>query len=405
MATWELISHPDIWRAIQSHKKTKTLQGPKLPFSCKAVLDDKVYKKIQKDPLLQEKIQLPCTKLYKEMVAKMSGTAQNYDKAVQALITKVEDEGDIVAAKQLQKINPTFEAALKKIADEYSKKMIAAAEKGWKDYVKLKADLKKFKIKVAVDFALRGLGVAVNALKIAVSGPVGIVFAVQGTVKDLVKTANDLYLIFRNMTMLTERLQTGAQDLAKRLAGGAGKTGEALASFVSGITGYCGKTGTQLLKELKFYKARAQQYEKDTHSLAKKLNKLLDEAKKMAKELPANFASDLKLIENEVRKVINEVRARVQQVKAYYTFQSDTQKQVEGLMKDAGLKNLPTWIKRFETVVDVAKSATGAALTDGEGWKDVTKTLLKVEGYVVTLGKNVERHYKGISDTVAKATV
>ena len=405
MATWELISHPDVWRAIQSHKKTRTLIGPKLPFSCKAILDDKMYKKIQKDPLLQEKVQLPCTKLYKDMIAKMSGTAQNYDKTVEALIDKVEAEADVTAAKQLGKINPTFEAALKKIAEEYTKKMITAADKGWKDYVKLKADLKKFKIKVAVDFTLRGLGIAVNAVKVAIAGPVGIIFAVQGIVKDITKTADDLYLLFRNMRGLTDNIYSGTQSLAKRLGEGKGKTGEVLASVVAGLTGYCGKTGTQLLKQLKFYKARAQQYEKDTHKLAKKLEKLLAEAKKMGRELAPELKSDLKLLENEIASVINQVQARVQQVKSYYKFHADSQKTVEDLMKDAGLKNLEKWIKRFETAVDLAKSATGAAMTDAAGWQDVTKTLAKVDGYLVTILKNAERHYKGVSDTLAKAAV
>ncbi|WP_299700001.1 hypothetical protein [uncultured Tateyamaria sp.] len=403
MATWSIISHPDIWKVIQKHKKTQLLNAPKISFDYTATFPDKVFKEIKADPLLIEKIRNPCELLFNKMIAEMSKITQEYDKVVAAKRQAITDRGDILAVKTLKALPAALEKQLNTVSNTYVSKMDAASKKGWDDYVKLKTAYKKFRIKVRVDFALRGVGVAINAIKVVTAGPVGIVFAVQGTLKDAVSTANELYLIFRKLEKVQERIETGVNALSDKMVGGKGKKADVLKSFAASITGYCGKTGKQMQKELRFYEGRMVEYEQKAHTLSKRLNKLLEKAESLAKKLPKEVAQDVSKIETEVGKLITMVKDRVTKLPNYKTFHKDTKKTLDDLMNDKGLKNLDKWINAFETAVDAAKIATGAASTDASGWKNIDKTLVTTNGYLISLGKAVERHYKGVSKTVANA--
>ena len=402
MATWKVISYPDIWKQIQQKKKTLLLKAPKVSFDYTATFPDKVFKEIKADPLLIEKIRNPCERLFTQMIAEMSKIAQEYDALVAKKRKAITEKGDITAIKILKTYPDALDKQLNTVADKYVLKMNAASKKGWDDYVAVKAAYKKFKIKVRVDFALRGVGVAVNAIKIATAGPVGIVFAAQGTFKDVVSTANELYLLFRKLEVVQERIKSGVEALSNTMAGGKGKKTEAMKAFAASITGYCGKSGKQMQKELKFYAGRMVEYEMKTHTLSKRLNKLLEKASKLANDLPNEVRQDVKKFEDQIHALILMVRKRVKKLPDYKTFHEGTKKTLDDLMNDSGLKNLDKWISAFETTVDVAKIATGAAIADADGWKDVKKTLLKSKGYLVSLGKAVERHYKGVSQSVAK---
>lgn len=402
MPTWTIIEYPNLWKNIQAHKKTKFLNAPKISFDFTVEFTGKVYKEIKSDPLLLEKLRKPCKALFDKMIAEMSNSAQTYDKLVAEKRQAITEKGHSKDVRALKALPDGLEKLLNAVAKTYAVKMDTAVKKAWAEYIKLKADSKNFKMKVRVDFALRGFGLAVNAVKVAAAGPVGIVFAAQGTLKDVTVTLNELYLLFRKMEIIQERIDIGVKDLSDKMADGKGKKAEVLKTFVASISGYCGKTGKQMQKELGFYAGRMVEYEKKAHVLSKRLNKLLDKAEKLAERLPEEVAEDVSKIETQISKLIAMVKDRVATLPRYKTFHEDRKKKLDDLMKDSGLKNLDKWINVFETAVDAAKITTGAVTTDAAGWKNFKETLTKTSGYLATLGKNVERHFKGVSKTVSK---
>ena len=104
MPDWSIIKHNDLWQLTQRKKKSARLDADKIPFEFTTTLPSKDFKKLIADPLLKEKIQKPCEKLFTKMVDEIARAAQDFDRLVVTLRNQITTKGCLKSIKHLQTV-------------------------------------------------------------------------------------------------------------------------------------------------------------------------------------------------------------------------------------------------------------------------------------------------------------
>lgn len=407
MAKIVLISHPDILRALRSEDPSFQFTADKYKFEICADVDAKIIKKIDKDPLLNQQIRDPLTKLWNQMIKEMVKTAKISQKVLKDAQAKLSKDPNFWDSYIDITIDETkkFRTFMLKCSGIYEKQMSKCALDGWNKYVKLKKDIKSNKIKLVVDNSLRVGGIVLNAVKAIGAASHGnaivLILALQGLVKDSVSIINDIIKYGRSIETAQEKISENVQKLKKRIEENDGLTKEFMLTVAASFTGFAGNTCLQVKKDLGVLGKQIDMKEKAVHNLSKTLDMTLNKQQELLK---LNSHAEQKAVAETIsgtHQLIKDIGKELDDIKKLRLYSTKQNKIIDQLMAGDSSKVAKAFAV-FDSLVDLLKLSGGVATAALGAWDKAAKTAKGVAGITIVVGKNIRRHQDDIEKGLKK---
>lgn len=323
MAKTVIILENDVARTLRNTAKPKGLELSK-PLMCKVTLsvDDKAYKALDDDPLLQAKITEAASAVYNKVMTKLGAELKKADAAYMKTNVVAERE------KIVKGFESTAKSLLGKLADVGAK----AADAAWEQVKKTKEEYRTYQVKAGVDLAIDGLNVVGGVAGAVGSAGFSLIISLYGIIKTLISMAMKVYKLAIDADKMQKKVTKGLAkvqksfDKEKKTLSNSKDTGKA---FINSILGADFLTTISSVKaDNDQYGSKVQGVDVNSHKLAKKLNdvlKAMDEiSKKPDVQASKSVKKTLSKLQSSTNTLIDKVIAMQEKVAEGQTFQKDT---------------------------------------------------------------------------------
>jgi len=358
------------------------------PCKIKMTLETKeIIKIVDDDPLLQQQMvdagQDAVESASKEIAKELKGFDNDAQKALDKMGLKE-------ATYQFAR---AFEKAYEDLAEDAQDKADTAILKVWKDYVKTHKDYNKYKLKIVgkVTLGAVGVGAAVaGAIANTAIGDVpGVVFSILGAAKGLSSTLQTVRTAIKSAADVWKVLLDDLEDLDDKYDKMSKQYVTAQEVFAKAVDKFTTVSLNSVKKcetNLATFKSKLGGIEKDSHTAARDLNKMLNNAEKVFKiiddsgidKLKNALKGDLTKMKQGVEDTIGKVADLVHQVKEGKEDAEDAAKFI-AMLKEKIDKRVYTGAALAIDIASLAGDIWGGAMET----KDFEKTP-EIIGNVVT---------------------
>lgn len=386
---WTVIDY-DIARLVAQKTDATRISIPKT-MRVQVVLDleDELYGKLVKNPTWLQKLQEMAKEKADPVVANIIKTTQQIDGKASKFDKKI-------AATFSRDFESNIRAQLTKASDE----MADAAEKLYKDYIKGRHELTKFRVKSVGKITLNGaVTIAVTAATVATGGaisPIGIVGIVRtgvGIVQECAKLASTAdavaKLIQGEFKILQAIMKKNLADASvmKKIGQGVKEVGLNVFSQVIGVE-------TPSLKNceghIELHKINISKLEKKSRSMSEQIYAAMDkqaswqkEFDKAKKSLPANKVGKVKTkldkVETALDTLIKSTIAANEAVENAFKRQKLFEETLNAMKK-----GLPGWLKYVDVAIGLGMSVGLAFADAGSAIEKTLSAVIDVETSIAT---------------------
>ena len=297
-------------------------------FAVTVEFDAKIIKTIEKDPLLQQQMQVAAKKVYDELIDAIADNVKKADKEG----IKLEDTNQLKKLPQLKiALDHDNDRAEAKAASEAQ----ADVQKVWESLKSKHEEYKQYKIKAAVSVAAGAGGLAVSLALVGGSvatGGASAAFGVIGTIKSGLALAEQITSLALSAEMALKVLRVEIQTLHANLAASMAKkyavqANEYAAAVVKTFVGISQPTVKKCREHLETVEQKINGIDLDSHELAKDLNKILADIPSFKKAFLASARTRLE--KHPSSKAMAQLAGITSRLEAYVT---PTEKEVAKLI-------------------------------------------------------------------------
>ena len=360
---WTVFEYKDLKKDLISAVKPQYIVPPDLNFKVEVTMDKSVAKKLEKDPLLHEKMVKPVQKELERIQRQLAMMLKAYDKE----IGELQNQADAKAREK------KFNSIFKEQVETAKKFAISAMNKGWAEFIKKEKQYQKYKIKVGAKISLGVASLAASIASMAAapfSGGASAVLSIAG----MVKTASGLAQECKKAADSVEKTQAKlVKDLKEVLATYKLESKKNIVAQEL-ATHYIDTVLTVKMASirgcdegLKLVSNKLAGIQLKSHDIAKNLAKAMKTAKAVEGKVGKNQAKKLKVLEAKIDNMIKKIppnEKRAGQALKKYTAVKPI---VEGLVAKR-----PKYLDKIEMAMKVLNYA-GA--TD---WAGVVQTTAEI---------------------------
>lgn len=305
----------NIWRVIKNECKPKWVEWDNQPIKIEIDFDQALYKKLDKDPLLQAKLWEAAGDVYRDFVKASKKTFKEADTKFGRLYSSVTGPELKRFAAESDKLYKWLTSEMENHEAELKKDVPRAVDAAWKALKKKNTGYRNLKIKAVVSVSLRLTSVAFAAVGLFsnpfTAGP-GIL-AIQTLVSGTLSSLQDCVKLAKSAATLRQSTETLMATLKKRYASGVKKAN--LVDFslanVKTVFGVDASSLGTAGKNLKLYRQKLVGVDQKSHSVAQKLQKALKECDKARRDsgdfFGAQMSGDFKELERTINSLIETV--------------------------------------------------------------------------------------------------
>ncbi|MDM8546291.1 hypothetical protein QUF61_07335 [Candidatus Venteria ishoeyi] len=371
----------DVWRAIVNESKLKSLKATKtrpvwITVACE--IDNTIFAKINKDPLLQQKLTNPATTAYNKMLQSLIKKAKELD----VLCLTKDDVTSKEKGQGIQQFKKDIQEAMKKL----QKAAITGMNKAWDNYVKTKAEYKKYKIKAAVAIGLELGSITVGVVGSIGSAGFGLIVGIYGIVKAVAALATQVYKLAIDADKARKKVTKELEKLKKSYnKNKKGKTTSQLKQAAKGFLNFLfGTNVTTTISTAKsnndLYFNKLQGVDVNSHKVSKSLQQCITDIGKLSQEIKSVKSTRLRkaltqlelMVDRKIKQTI-EMQGKVQEG---LVWQKNTADILNFLHKEQSSK----WVDCFEkglVLIDLSLTASATNWKDMAGVLSTTATVLK----------------------------
>jgi len=356
---WTVFEYTNLKKDLVSAAKPQYILPPDLNFKIEVTMDKSVAKKLEKDPLLQEKMVKPVQKELERIQRQLAMMLKAYDKE----IGELQNQADAKAREK------QFNSIFKEQVETAKKFAISAMNKGWAEFINKEKQYKKYKIKVGAKISIGAAGLAASIASMAAapfSGGASAVLSIAGMVKtasslaqeckqaaDSVEKTQKILLKDMNEVLAAYKLESKKNIVARELA----------THYVDTVLTVKLPSIRKCGDGLKLVSNKLAGIQLKSHDIAKTLAKAMKAAMAIEGKVGKNSAKKLKALEAKIDHLVKKIPANEKRAdKALKNYQA-VKPVVEGLMAKR-----PKYLEKIELAM---KLLNYAGSTD---WAGVAQT-------------------------------
>jgi hypothetical protein len=353
----------DIWKAIVNESKLKSLKITKTKAVYLTVtlkIDDEIFEKINKDPLLQQQLTDPASAAYNKMIKGLVKEAKDLDK----LCLKK----DNATSKEKGLAIQNFKKNIKKEMEDLKKDAESGIRDVWKKYTKTKKEYSNYKFKASASIVMNIAGISTSIIGTVGSAGVGLAIGIYGCVKAVIGLSIQIYKLSIDADKARKDTQTKLKKLQKPYKKNnkiKSQLKQATKSFLNSIFGFnITKTINGAISSNDLYLSKLQGVEINCHKISKTLNESIIQINDLSNKVKginsSNLHKSIEKLEKSLADKIDDIINIQKKVKEGIEWQEKTEIALNGIHEAQSSK----YVDYFEKSLVLIDLSIGTATTD-----------------------------------------
>ncbi|MEM7560477.1 MAG: hypothetical protein AAF394_15250 [Planctomycetota bacterium] len=346
----------DWWKMVTKKAKPKyAVSSSAQTIEVVIDFDENMYKLLQRDPLLLQKLSDSGSEVYKAFIT----TCIGHVSWGEALIEKA--NRGYSASKDIKKFNIAVSNAqqgmaklLKAEVDKAQADIPNAIRKAWSEYQGARTEYRNYKFRAGCKLGLKAASLLLNASRLVATAGID-ALAWRGAVKNATKGYNELVSLTLSADELQKKIEKNLKAVTNwhtKLGNGKRATGSDVGlGLLKVLVGTdCGKTLDSLSSATKNYKKKLIGVDLKSHEVAKQLNGVLAKLEAAQAELPQESGKVMKSLGEKFYELFTSVSDTQGSVKLGKAWATDMEARIDEMKKARNVKQLGRVLKLIETL-------------------------------------------------------